>query len=166
MLNVRFYWVLIALLLLFFSCSGGNGTHSPAIARALTEAGANKGEIKRVLAHYSKDSPDSLKLKAAIFLLENMYLHYSISDTAYRTYSTAILQKTMPISTPALDSLWNRHHKIRKTKDLEHIKAVDLIRDIDEAFAIREQSLWKDSIDFETFLHYCGVQFTFTDVYN
>jgi hypothetical protein len=47
------------------------------VVSILNEAGKNKEELENVLFFYKKDIKDSLKLKAAIFLIENMRNHYS-----------------------------------------------------------------------------------------
>jgi hypothetical protein len=47
---------------------------------ALQLAGENRQELEKVLGHYSQNPADSLKLKAAIFLIENMPGHYSYED--------------------------------------------------------------------------------------
>ena len=58
-------------LILFFSCKKSD------IERSLTLAGDNAVELRKVLDHYSKNIDDSLKYKAAVFLIENMPGHYS-----------------------------------------------------------------------------------------
>jgi len=42
----------------------------------LKQAGDNKSEIQKVIAHYQQHEGDSLKLKAAYFLIENMPFHH------------------------------------------------------------------------------------------
>lgn len=42
------------------------------LERALELAGENRKELERVLTHYSHTDADSLKLRAACFLIENM----------------------------------------------------------------------------------------------
>lgn len=44
---------------------------------ALRRAGDNRMELEKVLLHYSQEKKDSLKLKAACFLIENMPGHYT-----------------------------------------------------------------------------------------
>jgi hypothetical protein len=43
----------------------------------LKRAGGNRPELEKVLQHYSVNPGDSLKYKAAVFLIENMPGHYS-----------------------------------------------------------------------------------------
>ena len=51
--------------------------YSPEINRVLFMAGKNRGELEKVLKHYSQNPADSLKLKAAEFLIINMPGKYS-----------------------------------------------------------------------------------------
>mgnify|MGYP000281716549 CR=1 FL=1 len=53
---------------------------------ALESAGSNRTELEKVLAHYSERPEDSLKLKAAIFLIENMPYHYTMESDVLSKY--------------------------------------------------------------------------------
>ena len=58
----------------FFSC-----VNTPIISlleTALQQAGENRAELEKVLFRYQTDPADSLKYKAACFLIENMP-HYN-----------------------------------------------------------------------------------------
>ena len=44
--------------------------------QALQQAGENRAEMEKVLAHF-KDDPDPLKYRAAKFLIENMPYNYT-----------------------------------------------------------------------------------------
>jgi hypothetical protein len=52
------------------------------LEQALVLAGENRAELEKVLAYYSKSPADSLKYKAACFLVENMPGHYSYKNNA------------------------------------------------------------------------------------
>jgi len=54
------------------------------LENALELAGRNRIEIEKVLTHYRKNPIDSLKYKAAIFLIENMPGHYSYSGESVK----------------------------------------------------------------------------------
>ncbi|MDR1339639.1 MAG: hypothetical protein LBK58_06270, partial [Prevotellaceae bacterium] len=56
------------------------------LEQALAFAGANRAELETVLAHYSEDAADSLKYRAACFLIENMPFHYSCTSGAIDRY--------------------------------------------------------------------------------
>ncbi|MRX70064.1 hypothetical protein SAMN06265349_10799 [Flavobacterium resistens] len=60
-------------LFLLVSCN----KHSSKIETVLDNAGDNKEELQKVLTYYKNDSADSLKYKAAVFLIESMDGHSS-----------------------------------------------------------------------------------------
>lgn len=60
------------------------------LEQALNLAEENRGELDKVLAHYSSDKKDSLKYKAACFLIENMPYRFSYKDEAYSKTQTAL----------------------------------------------------------------------------
>ena len=54
-------------------------THSQTpLETALEAAGPNRPELEKVLDHYAQSPADSLKLRAAHFLIENMPGHYTL----------------------------------------------------------------------------------------
>mgnify|MGYP000795325728 CR=1 FL=1 len=61
---------IIALSIAVMACGGKTNLET-----ALIQAGDNRAELEKVLNHYAVDS---LKYKAACFLIENMHYHYSI----------------------------------------------------------------------------------------
>ena len=65
-----FYFIII---FLFSSCT----SYSDAIEETLRQAGSNRKELVKVLKHYGNDPSDSLKLRAAEFLIANMPGKYS-----------------------------------------------------------------------------------------
>lgn len=50
------------------------------VVMSLDLAGNNKRQLKKVLRHYQRHEEDSLKFKAACFLIENMRWHYSTAQ--------------------------------------------------------------------------------------
>lgn len=46
------------------------------LEEVLAYSGANRPELEKVIAHYARNPEDSLKLRAAVFLIENMPGHY------------------------------------------------------------------------------------------
>ena len=69
------YLIGIIFILLFYSCNVDRDLKS-----ALELAGANRTELETVLNHYATDSKDSLKLRAAEFLIANMPYHFSLEE--------------------------------------------------------------------------------------
>jgi hypothetical protein len=60
--------------------------YSPEIESALKQAGDNRIELETVLNHYRDNPVDSLKYKAACFLIANMSIHYQIKGHEYFYY--------------------------------------------------------------------------------
>jgi hypothetical protein len=75
------YLIYLSVLLLLFSCSNSN--FPPEMRESLSLAGANRAELEKVLAHYTQHPEDSLKLKAAYFLIANMKWHGYSSTIDY-----------------------------------------------------------------------------------
>lgn len=71
-------WCIIVFLFLVSSCSISRNTR---LELALKQAGNNKFELEKVIGHYAKKPRDSLKYRAALFLIENMLdSHQKIAD--------------------------------------------------------------------------------------
>jgi Transglutaminase-like superfamily len=118
----------------------------------------NKAELEKILVHYGQKS-DSLKLKAACFLIANMEAH-----NAYNYYWADSLEQKIEYdelaysdfnaSLDAFETLKKQKGKVHPiptiSNDLDNIKSEFLIENIDQAF-----SVWKPSqYDFETFCEY------------
>ncbi len=76
-LEIKFRILLYGVCLFTFSCT----SYPPEIQHSLESAGKNRNELIKVLDHYDQKTEDSLKLKAAIYLIKNMEGLYSL-DTA------------------------------------------------------------------------------------
>lgn len=62
-----------------FACS-----HYPTnIEKTLSFAGSNRNELEKVLRHYAGNPEDSLKYKAACFLIDNMKWHLSTDQVSF-----------------------------------------------------------------------------------
>jgi hypothetical protein len=72
-----FYLQVILWLGICVSC-----TRQTRLEQALAFAGENRAELEKALAHYSANGEDSLKYRAACFLIENMPFHHSYSSVA------------------------------------------------------------------------------------
>jgi hypothetical protein len=59
-----------------------NPPYSPEINAVLFQAGDNRSQLEKVLKHYSRNPSDSLKLRAAEFLIANMPGKYSLEKYA------------------------------------------------------------------------------------
>lgn len=79
---------LLFIIPLFFiaSCS----KHTKRAEQVLKQAGENRSELETVLDYYNQKPSDSLKYKAACFLIENMAYHYSYDTTPLYKYRPVI----------------------------------------------------------------------------
>ncbi len=126
----------------------------------LKYSGTNRTELEKVLKHYSQNPADSLKLKSAIFLIENMPGHHtftgpflnqyyakldSLKDTPY--YEKKLFQ-IIPFEYPQYK------HDLQIQEDVKCIKADFLIHNIDLAFRQWQTCPWLSGTDFETFKEY------------
>ncbi len=75
--------------LLLFSCE----RYTPGTCEALKLSGSNRVQLEKVLQHYSSPA-DSLKLQAALFLIENMPGHYTLRGDKIDLFRQAIDQDT------------------------------------------------------------------------
>jgi hypothetical protein len=131
---------------------------------ALSLAGKNRGELEKVLAHYKLHPEDSLKYKAASFLIENMPGHYSFSDTAYfnRYYhaidSVALIYKKKnyeekeKLFEKTVSKFTNADQPL--VEDITIIKSDYLIGHIDHAFRSWQKGEWAQHINFDDFCEY------------
>lgn len=137
---------------------------------ALEQAGENKGELLKVIERYKKNPADSLKLKAAHYLIKNMPGHFSY-DTSYLYVYRPVIDKISLLRAkedsnedikkqvnPLMDSLIrinplsNVYSKAEN--DLTSIKSELLINSIEQAFEFYNHNPFKDSILFDDFLEY------------
>jgi len=137
---------------------------------ALEQAGSNRKELGKVIEHYKGKPEDSLKLKAACFLIENMPGHFSNDTTnlyKYRPviekigqlrdkgFSDGIIKELV---NPLMDSLITvyplSHIYSKREDDVTTIKSKMLIDNIDLAFEYYNKNPFKDSIIYDDFLEH------------
>lgn len=134
--------------LFLFSCN-----INTRIENVLVVSGDNQYELIKVLEHYKGDT---LKYKAACYLIENMlhgYTHVSILND----YRQEIMSVTM--SKNLHDTIWQRLSKqinpnSKFIYDSEVINADYLIKNIDEAFEGWRQAPWYKQTCFSSFCEY------------
>ena len=132
------------------------------LEKALLLSGENRTELERVLTHYSEKREDSLKLKAAIFLIENMPGHYSYYGIPLNKYREAVEEDEVLKKLPwhirniyhyfpyrNIDRVPNTH----RIEDVKCITADYLINNIDHAFKAWERP-WARHFGFEDFCEY------------
>lgn len=134
-------------------------TPNEALETALELAGNNRNELEKVLHHYSQDPADSLKLKAAEFLIENMPGHYTLEGPVINKYRERIDADTIKYSGKKILELFLAQidackENSRKKEDIQTIKADYLIRHIDLSFYQLNTYPWLKDISFDIFLEY------------
>ena len=143
------YKILIFTLSIFsFGCS--NKTNSP-LEEVLELAGSNRSELKQVITHYKANLADSLKLKAAEFLILNMPGKYTESYNApWEDIATVNMRWSSSSNKFKVQDTYKIGSLIRQD-DIKHITADYLISNIDLAFQVWYDKPWGKYISFDTF---------------
>ena len=151
----KFSFYLLVFSFLCFSC----GQKQNYLETALHFAGENRPELEKVLAHYRQNPEDSLKYKAAVFLIENMPWHYYPEhpgrENYYRQIDSvfAIKEKTKPQIKSLIEQIKIDPGQMEMIRDIRTINASFLISQIDRAFETRNYP-WAKSLAFEDFCEY------------
>lgn len=143
-------------LLLLESCR--MTTPLPGIEETLSKAGSNRNELFQVIRHYQKGE-DSLKLKAALFLIENMADKYYYTGKAIDEYY-AFIDSVYQIQQEEYDiptiygEFRNNAQYIKEqpilNRDAQTLSANYLIENIEDAFAVWGRP-WNRHLSFEEF---------------
>ncbi|OOG18163.1 hypothetical protein BWD42_12920 [Sphingobacterium sp. CZ-UAM] len=142
------------------------------LSLSLDFAGKNKSNLQQVLDHYSKAPGDSLKLRAARFLIANMTGHFSYAGYLQKGMSDLIdhvkhledsLDRKMwrfyadPLVDRAWDSVINKSKAVNPSPsqvfDNKVINAQLLIENIDHAFEAWNYP-WSKHLTFDEFCDY------------
>jgi len=127
------------------------------LSDSLAKAGSNRAELEKVIEHYSSLT-DSLKLKAATFLIENMPGHGTLCSKAiYDIQEQLGAYPHNRIDVVSLNHLWDSLSNYNKPifkEDLTNITADFLIKHIDHAFKVWNSVPWKNEITFDLFCNY------------
>lgn len=130
------------------------------LEEALKYAGDNRIELEKVINHYKSNS---LKKKAAVFLIENMPGHYSYEDTSYSNKYYNEIDRVAEIyqnkSERIKDSLYrsvtNQYTKYpRVVEDIKCIISSFLIDNIDSSFEVWQHGEWATHLNFDEFCEY------------
>jgi len=145
------------LILQVFSCS----YYPNEIEDVLRLAGDNREELEIVLKHYSLDPVDSLKFRAAQFLIKNMPGHWSFPPELLQAYYIEIdtilnSEDTWTIKAELLNKKSEKHMHIRNTlvADIHVITSDYLIYSIERAFEVWQSEPWARHVMFDDFCEY------------
>ncbi|MCM1032070.1 MAG: hypothetical protein NC410_11590 [Oscillibacter sp.] len=127
------------------------------IENVLEQSGDNRHELEEVLHYFSFHAEDSLKYKAAVFLIENMPGHYTLESSFVNRF-----REELPDNYPDYPYHWYKTiqslpDKIEpnnfgyKLYDLEWLKSSYLIRHIENSFRIWQTTPWLCDLPFDDF---------------
>jgi hypothetical protein len=142
----RLIFLIIAILLI--GCSRG---YSPEIEDVLRQAGDNRSELEKVLKHYRKNPVDSLKLRAAEFLIANMPDKYSVEYNVPFENMIALHSRLDGIDNEkSVDEAYGVIRPVMKY-DVKYITGNYLIKNIELAFKVWEEQPWGKDVPFDVF---------------
>ena len=134
------------------------------LERALQAAGSNRHELEQVLYRYSSDPADSLKYRAAVFLIENMPGHsYYEGEQLDRYLEYYPVLRTMmqagKAPQAAADSITCKYgifdqSKLKLLYDVATVDSAYLCNNIEWAFKVWHEQPWGKNIPFEDFCEY------------
>jgi len=146
---MRYVYVFMFFCILFsFGCSHRLDSSLEKVFRL---AGSNRHELEQVIKHYSTNPEDSLKLKAAEFLILNMPGKYAeYYEAPWEDVATVNLRWSSSMDKSRVLETYKIGDPVHK-EDINHITANYLISNIDLAFQVWEEKPWGKDISFETF---------------
>jgi hypothetical protein len=107
-------------------------------------AGPNRAELEKVLDHYSQKESDSLKLRAAEFLISNMDIHSSYSSRTWDDMQVELdtlfeRENQVKALESGLQKIYDKYaargiYDVSYTSDLQTMRADYLIHNIEMAF--------------------------------
>ena len=129
---------------------------------ALQESGKNRVELEKVLRRYGSNIADSLKYKAACFLIENMigysYREGKMLERYLDFYKLWSQNRHLP-SSVFVDSIGKLYgnlpiFSLPLKYDIQEIDSSYLCHNIDWAFKVREEQPWGRNVSFDDFCEY------------
>lgn len=114
----------------------------------------NMKNLVKVLDHF-KD--DTLKYKSASYIITNMTYHHTVGSKSSEDFIARVLGADTVISKKTLNVWWSENGSYDNKEVLYDANVVSsefLISDIEKAVNVWKQSLWRDSVPFESFCKY------------
>ncbi len=152
---------------LFYSCSQEKKKETAIVLpleAALSQAGENRVELEKVLHRYQSNPSDSLKYRAACFLIENMpsYTYYKGKLLEqYLTFFTLLQEARSKKIYPQtmVDSIRKMYgpfslDSLQYCKDVVTVDSAYLCNNIDWAFKVWQEQPWGKSVSFADFCEY------------
>ncbi|MDR1341507.1 MAG: hypothetical protein LBK58_15870 [Prevotellaceae bacterium] len=117
----------------------------------LEQAGKNRRELEKVLKHYSQDSADSLKWRAAEFLIVNMPgKHSAYYDAPWNDVAAMSLRWTSSSDKQKMLDTYKISEPVVQ-EDITCMTAEYLINNIELAFKVWQERPWGKHIPFDAF---------------
>jgi len=157
---------IISMLLIFASCQNNNQNDYPeSVKETLEKADDNAKNLDAVLQHYIENSQDSLKYRAACYLIGNLGEKHAWVDFELQTENenpiafNVLDYKNYDALLDAWDSLENLHGELSfKTSeyvyDYDTLTSEFLIQNIDLAFKAWQENPWAKHLTFDEFCAY------------
>ncbi|MDZ4707964.1 MAG: transglutaminase domain-containing protein [Saprospiraceae bacterium] len=151
------------LLYLFMGCSQHSVLPPTALEINLQYAGANRPELEKVLIHFSNNPVDSLKYKAAVFLISNMESKYHYGgewvdrmDSLFYGNISQLDNAHIKKLRDSLDLNLPKPGKkdIELLYDIQWLPSSYLIKNINDAFASWQSAPWSASVSYDAFCNY------------
>lgn len=157
---------LLTIIVSFYSCSEiRKESHIPSLLDiALQQAKNNRPELEKVLSYYRLHPADSLKYRAACFLIENMpyYTYYKGGRLEqYLTFYSLLRETRGTNITPraVVDSVYYMYgsfhlDSLQSYKDIETVDSAYLCNNIEWAFKVWYEQPWGKNVSFTDFCEY------------
>jgi hypothetical protein len=142
---------IVLLFILSCLCLSCTGHYSQEVEEVLRLAGENRGELEKVLKHYGRNPADSLKFRAAEFLIVNMPGKYSeYYDAPWNDVATFLLRRSSSSDKQQVMDVYKLGKPVR-VADVRCITADYLIANIDLSFQVWRDKPWGKHITFDAF---------------
>lgn len=129
------------------------------VEQSLKLAGDNRSELEAVLDTYRTRPEDSLKLRAAEYLIANMKYHGSTVSPVLDQYRKRFMQSDTVVEYHTFNQWWKElsaswGDSVQVTPDVKTVNAAFLVRHIEHAFRAWENAPWHDEVSFNLFCRY------------
>ena len=140
-------FICVCILFSLLSCSS---SEKEQLETALAFADTNRAELEKVLEYYKNDS---LKLKAAIYLIENMPLYYTYKGSDLDSLHIALEQYAVSDSYDKHLEYLKRfpYRNLFKEYDAKVITSEYLIENIEYSFKVWRETPWGKYVSFDNF---------------
>ncbi len=148
--------ILSSLLLLLAACQSNDR-----LAAILNAAGENRAELTKVLNRYRGNPADSLKYRAACFLIENMPSYHYYTGKLLDDYAALYQALSQSFTPPAeiADSIRQiygefSYSQLTRHQDLLTVDSAYLVNNIEWAFKVWQEQPWGKNVTFDNFCEY------------